>query len=317
MDHHRPPQPLPVPPPAMARPLSPVLTPTPSVVPPRLQPIPEQDPPSPGPSLEREIDGAQEQTLQQEREQPTPSLKQREHGEQQLSSPNTQPLPKPTPSTRPTRVRKAPDRFGYDGQQGFGYQATDTSNERVSGPSIFKARAMKDPDTLSFEEAMRSPEKQEWTEAARGEVTGLEDKQTWTEVPMSEALTKGVPKETLPKRRHSKVQSPLLRPWRPRSRRRSRQLCSCCCLEYSPTLSRSLFVTGMDHRIHRLHQCLRPIHTRLPRLDPHSPWIRLHNGAWDLPEIEEESLWPQTKPTTFLRNSPWCPTPTRFCAVQI
>jgi hypothetical protein len=62
-----------------------------------------------------------------------------------------------------------------------------------SVPSIFKARAVKDPDTLSYEEAMRSSERLKWMEAAQAEISSLEAKHTWIEVPMSDAKSKIIP----------------------------------------------------------------------------------------------------------------------------
>jgi hypothetical protein len=228
-DHHRPPQPLPVPPPAMDRPLAPVLASTPPPIQPLEPPTSvtvEQETFTPGTSLEREKRGALELEPQptpppEQRESAT--SQQREHSKQTITT-TTQTLS--PPSSRPSRLRKAPARYGYDGQQGFGYTVgcseassleTTSGITKASSPpplhfqqlfltsisqpnpipdfiqSALKARAVKDPDTLSFEEAMRSPEKHQWMQAANGEVTGLEDKQTWTEVPMSEALTKILP----------------------------------------------------------------------------------------------------------------------------
>jgi len=45
-----------------------------------------------------------------------------------------------------------------------------------------KARATKDPDTLTFAEAMASPHRNEWLKAAKSEIEGLESKRTWIEV---------------------------------------------------------------------------------------------------------------------------------------
>ena len=219
MDHHLPPQPLPTPPPALVSPLpsSSVLPPsvTDPLPPPRgLLPSPSlppsrtlQDPSTPVASLERENNGALELDTPLQRENKgaleyQPPLRveqseQREHSEQQTSPPNLTHSPKPTTApasaSRPTRNRKAPNRYGYDGNQSLGYTAMHSSNENVPEPSIYKARAMKDPDTLTFDEAMRSPQREQWMKSAQKEITGLENRGTWTEVPMSEALTKILP----------------------------------------------------------------------------------------------------------------------------
>ena len=50
-----------------------------------------------------------------------------------------------------------------------------------------------DPDTFSFEDCMRSPEKQEWMEAMLKEIRALEDHGTWVEVDMDEPERLGVP----------------------------------------------------------------------------------------------------------------------------
>ena len=152
----------------------------------------------------------------------TPSPQQREFApispqrkQREPSRSSRPPKAPPTPSTRPTRTRTAPKRYGYDGAQGFGYSlapfdlndayethpiilrsflASITGSSTFDAlPAAFKARAVKDPDTLSFEEAMRSPHKAKWMEAAQGEISSLEAKGTWTEVPMANARTKIIP----------------------------------------------------------------------------------------------------------------------------
>jgi hypothetical protein len=109
----------------------------------------------------------------------TPSPQQREFAPispqvQQREQPRSSRPPKapPAPSTRPTRTRTAPKRYyGYDEAQGYGYtKATFDFNNAyekrpviprsflasITGsstfdtlPAVFKARAVKDPDTLS------------------------------------------------------------------------------------------------------------------------------------------------------------------------
>ena len=130
------------------------------------------------------------------------------------------PPPTPAPSARPKRVSFAPKRYGFDGTQGrHGYTSYDVTTDEYTynhitpelqaflasissdtgilpeefQPANYKARAVKDPDTLTFEEAMRSPEKNKWMDVAQTEITGLESKHTWKEVPMSDAKSKIIP----------------------------------------------------------------------------------------------------------------------------
>lgn len=149
---------------------------------------------------------------------PPPSV-QRENTDQQ--SP-VRPSPQPSPSRRSTRTRRPPTRLGFDGSQGHGYSAPVTTlddallehfacfafqlvhidNEAGDEPATdnvsntafsFKARATKDPDTLSFDEAMRSPDRKLWQDAAKKEIDQLTSKGTWVEVPKSDAKTKILP----------------------------------------------------------------------------------------------------------------------------
>jgi hypothetical protein len=60
-------------------------------------------------------------------------------------------------------------------------------------PSFLKARAVKDPDLLSFDEAMKSKDKDKWLAAAQIEIDALEAKRTWKEVPMANARAKIIP----------------------------------------------------------------------------------------------------------------------------
>ena len=62
-----------------------------------------------------------------------------------------------------------------------------------SEPTAFVVKATKDPDLLSYTEAMKSQDKEKWCEAAKNEITELQNKNTWVEVPMSEAKSKIVP----------------------------------------------------------------------------------------------------------------------------
>jgi hypothetical protein len=60
-------------------------------------------------------------------------------------------------------------------------------------PAALKARVVKDPDTLSFQEAMSSVNKAQWMAASQLEISALESKDTWKEVAMSDAKTKIIP----------------------------------------------------------------------------------------------------------------------------
>jgi len=58
---------------------------------------------------------------------------------------------------------------------------------------VFKARAVKDPDTLSYDEAMSYEENiEEWMAAAQKEIKQLEEKGCWVECQKSEAEAKGI-----------------------------------------------------------------------------------------------------------------------------
>ena len=137
---------------------------------------------------------------------------------------------KPTPPRRSGRSNKgqAPHRHGYDGSGPAGYNANTCGCNNPSCfhaetyhqhsfcdyfsafftcfnteweysydlpflQSAYKVRAVKDPDLLSYQEAMNSPDKDRWSEAAKKEIEELEGKTTWKEVPMSEAKSKIIP----------------------------------------------------------------------------------------------------------------------------
>lgn len=59
--------------------------------------------------------------------------------------------------------------------------------------AVFKVKKTKDPDVLSWTEAMNLPGKEKWLEAALLEIRELEGKHTWTEVSMSDAKSKIIP----------------------------------------------------------------------------------------------------------------------------
>ena len=105
---------------------------------------------------------------------------------------------------RSARNRSAPQRLGYDGQQGHGYNAEldGTSLEWLYNevaecssppPSSYKA-SVSDPDTLSFHEAMNDVDNVEkWMSAANDEIQSLQKNGTWIEVPISGAKTRILP----------------------------------------------------------------------------------------------------------------------------
>jgi len=108
------------------------------------------------------------------------------------------PLP---PREKSTRIRKPPTRLGFDDSpaglmthfSSMYYQAMSVICPSVA--TALKAKATKDPDTLTFDEAMRcSPtERLKWLEAMQIEIEALIKLGTWVEVPMSEAKGKIIP----------------------------------------------------------------------------------------------------------------------------
>ena len=60
------------------------------------------------------------------------------------------------------------------------------------------ARAVNnDPDIMTWDEAMRSPYRDEFLKAAQSEITELEDKQTWFEDKKEHAVNGVIPKQSL------------------------------------------------------------------------------------------------------------------------
>ena len=140
-----------------------------------------------------------------------------------ISPPKPSPIKKspPTPATprRSARTRRPPRRLGFDGSQGSGYAASSSIFPLVDccvspmpplppasfyadlflsfghhPPSVLSARASKDPDTLSWDEAMNDGQyKPEWLKAAQIEIDALVKKETWEEVKTSDATTKILP----------------------------------------------------------------------------------------------------------------------------
>ena len=50
--------------------------------------------------------------------------------------------------------------------------------------------ALSDPDTLIYDQVLLDPDIEEWKESAHKEITKLERKDTWVEVPTSEATSR-------------------------------------------------------------------------------------------------------------------------------
>ena len=112
--------------------------------------------------------------------------------------------PASAPSRHSTRIRRPPNRLGFDGTQGHGYAAATfnlpsiyhfelhLNSLGIPMPFAFKA-APSDPDTLSYDEAMRDADADKWLDAAESEIRSLEGKGTWVEVPVTQAQTKILP----------------------------------------------------------------------------------------------------------------------------
>ena len=102
-----------------------------------------------------------------------------------LASNSTPPLQQPTP-TRPQRNIRPTSRYGNDGSQTHGYMdPTEVEAYRT---------VMVDPDTLTFDQAMKDAENMsKWWECMEAEIKQLSTKNTWLEVPLSQAKTKVLP----------------------------------------------------------------------------------------------------------------------------
>ncbi|GKY94961.1 hypothetical protein MPSEU_000460700 [Mayamaea pseudoterrestris] len=124
-----------------------------------------------------------------------------------------QPQDAPAPRRSTRQVGWSSARYGYEGDQGFGYSAVNASASplkppsfadaahfaglfaslRIPAPAVYKAAAT-DPDTLSYEQAMADqPHVSKWLEAAAEEIRVLESKGTWEEVPKSQAKGRILP----------------------------------------------------------------------------------------------------------------------------
>ena len=86
---------------------------------------------------------------------------------------------------RSTRVRRQPDRFA------FSVPSSYIADFGVYEPVAWKAST--DPDTLTWDEAMASEDRDEFVTAATVEIRTLEGNETWDEVPMSDAKERIIP----------------------------------------------------------------------------------------------------------------------------
>ena len=77
------------------------------------------------------------------------------------------------------------------------------SNRRILPPLLSLKASVSDPDTLSYEQAVKDKDKSKWIEAAQAEIDGLTSNGTWVEVPTSEAKTRIVPGTWVFKRKRS------------------------------------------------------------------------------------------------------------------
>ena len=105
--------------------------------------------------------------------------------------------PSLTPPCCSGRAHHAPTHLGFNGTQGHGYSAFFTNYLHSACPPnsnfSYKARAVKDPDTLTYEEAMQSDNHSKWIELAQIEISALVKQGTWVEVPQSKAKIKILP----------------------------------------------------------------------------------------------------------------------------
>ena len=82
----------------------------------------------------------------------------------------------------------------YDNDGGFGYVAACFSSAYATVCEFFGYKASRaDPDTLTYDEAIASPERAEWMQAAAEEIAQLEAKDTFEEVPISTATGRILP----------------------------------------------------------------------------------------------------------------------------
>lgn len=192
-------------------------------------PVPVSLPQASVPSVES---SSRRQSIQREKTPATPA-------QDRKSAPKPAPETIPAPPRRSTRTKTTPNRLGFDGTQGRGYLSVDCDVSPTAEPSqpyglsnspefmmssayfvhfdkvcsdhlrdvspvAFAARrAVKDPDLLTFDEAMSDPDREKWMEAAQIEIDALNREGTWVEVPMSEAKSKIIPQTWAFKRKRT------------------------------------------------------------------------------------------------------------------
>ena len=133
--------------------------------------------PSPGPSPQREIRPQRESRPRK----------------------STQPTSGSTPSLAPTittcrsgRTVKRPTRLVEEINVATVHPTAPPSVDHSDLLTVMKA-SLSDPDTLSYDEAMRDADIDKWKVAAHKEIMELEGKGTWEEVPKSQAKTRILP----------------------------------------------------------------------------------------------------------------------------
>jgi hypothetical protein len=108
--------------------------------------------------------------------------------------------PTPQSSSRPTRARQQVTRLTYDGSKssytGKSYNVNLAETSAASSQCLLayfcylgdlltnKAKAIKDPDTLTYDEAMQDADSFHWIDASILEVDELSEHGTWMEVPL-------------------------------------------------------------------------------------------------------------------------------------
>ena len=146
---------------------------------------------------------------------PTPSAP-RQSTRNVTSAPRRSPRNPPPPRRNPTRNRRAPSRLSltslgqfaadYDvvppetysflfNDNGFStplqlMNQADNTMSQVESEGMAHKASNSDPDTLSFEEALKDVDKEEWSKAALKEIQALEEKGTWIEVDIKSVPSK-------------------------------------------------------------------------------------------------------------------------------
>jgi hypothetical protein len=96
------------------------------------------------------------------------------------------------PTRRSARSRTVPDRLGFESQS-KGYYAHFAKYYHLASHNVLLAKKTFYPDTLSYQDVMRAPDRDEWMKAAQSEIQSLEKHGTWKEVPRSEATSNILP----------------------------------------------------------------------------------------------------------------------------